>query len=919
MSYLQLKISAFHDYSLRLLIVIFVLSFLVAPLAKAVILIPYFNITIVKNSIGDDAVFDFDLRVAYPYDSFSQQFQIQTQSGSGSHLISAIAGAGTNFVLTEKSLPGWQNREVVCQSSNPQISVTNVAGGVSINAYPFSSVVCTFTNQKESSKTPILIVPGVLGSEFTKDNDLIWADILRMLNPLNNDSFMDPLQFKNNLALLDTSLVLQGVIKSKTQTVGNKIITLYDYTQGLITELINQGYTEGKDLFTFPYDWRYGVSGLDSNGHEINVEALKGQIDYIVNQTDAGKATGKVDIIAHSTGGLIVKRYVQEHPIDHHIGKAVMVGVPNLGAPKAYKTLINGDNFGVPGLNSDEMKKLAQNMPVVYDLAPNQTYYDQIGSFFHINNLVSTNPISIISEDLNYDLSVQEFNTRGLINNQALVNSNNVRTSDFDNFDLRTTGIDLYNIIGCKTATFGKFTESLQNGFLPNFDFPTITTGDSTVPLLSAQSIAADPNHVFFIPKTNHGDLLSANGSRQEIVNILAATNLDTSGKVLTLDQTQQNPNSCQIKGESIKIKSPVAIDVVDQSGNHSGLTEAGDIENLIPGADYEIWGEHKYVFLPTDENQQYDINLKGTGNGTFTLQDESIDNGQTTQMQVFSNLPVTTTLIGNVVLSNQTTLNLDNNGDGIVDQIIIPSAILNPDQSSDLLPPVTTASLSGAQGQSGFYRSDVSLALPAIDDNSGILKTQYNLDNSGYQDYWNQVNVSSEGAHSIKFYSTDKAGNNETEQTVNFTIDKTTPELSMQFDPSVRDLKFSSTDALVFDNDDIITATDQAGNTTEMRLTSKNRKMLMTAIIKSLAYNGTPVDISKNRLAFVWKYDSANNLKMLSQNIQSKKNFNIFAFFDGKNTSLLGLDQSGLILKSIKGLDLLKVTTNKGDLNWSY
>ena len=54
MSYLQLKISAFHDYSLRLLIVIFVLSFLVAPLAKAVILIPYFNITIVKNSIGDD-------------------------------------------------------------------------------------------------------------------------------------------------------------------------------------------------------------------------------------------------------------------------------------------------------------------------------------------------------------------------------------------------------------------------------------------------------------------------------------------------------------------------------------------------------------------------------------------------------------------------------------------------------------------------------------------------------------------------------------------------------------------------------------------------------------------------------------------------------------------------------------------------
>jgi triacylglycerol esterase/lipase EstA (alpha/beta hydrolase family) len=52
-------------------------------------------------------------------------------------------------------------------------------------------------------------------------------------------------------------------------------------------------------------------------GDEINVKALKGQIDYILNQTDAGKAAGKVDVIVHSTGGLVLKKYVQEHPTDH--------------------------------------------------------------------------------------------------------------------------------------------------------------------------------------------------------------------------------------------------------------------------------------------------------------------------------------------------------------------------------------------------------------------------------------------------------------------------------------------------------------------------------------------------------------------------------------------------------------------------
>ena len=42
-----------------------------------------------------------------------------------------------------------------------------------------------------------------------------------------------------------------------------------------------------------------------------------------------------MDIVAHSMGGLLVKKDVAEHLTDHHINKAVFVGVPNIGAPKA--------------------------------------------------------------------------------------------------------------------------------------------------------------------------------------------------------------------------------------------------------------------------------------------------------------------------------------------------------------------------------------------------------------------------------------------------------------------------------------------------------------------------------------------------------------------------------------------------------
>ena len=74
-----------------------------------------------------------------------------------------------------------------------------------------------------------------------------------MINPFNDDSFMDSLAFQTNLTSLDSSLTLGGVITSKP---------LYDYTQGLIDLFTSPsiGYTKDRNLFTFSYDWRYGVS-----------------------------------------------------------------------------------------------------------------------------------------------------------------------------------------------------------------------------------------------------------------------------------------------------------------------------------------------------------------------------------------------------------------------------------------------------------------------------------------------------------------------------------------------------------------------------------------------------------------------------------------------------------------------------------
>ncbi len=863
------------------------------------------------NSVSQDQLSD-------SFQEFSFQFNIDPNNGP-------VCDLTKKFILF--FLGGMKNVEAAGTDSNtvPWLG----AGQFNLSfIYPNYAMWFRMHYVTDNQKVPILVVPGVLGTDIYQGTNLLWA------NPkmsFISDGFMDPLAFNQNLTPLNASLTLGSVIRQK-----GAIGFISHYTDGLINQLTSPdiGYTEGKDLFTFPYDWRFGVS-------EDTVNQLKGEIAYIASTT----GSSVVNVVAHSTGGLLVKKYVRENPTDHHIGKAVLVGVPNLGAPQALKALVVGDDFGVPELNPLEMKKIGQNMPVIYDLAPTQEYYNQAGSFFHLHNPL-TNPI--LDKDLNFTETMQNLVGASYANNQGVASSTDLHTADFDNYDLRNAGVDLYNIVGCKSGTLGKFTEWINENSAPTFNFPKVTSGDGTVPFASADSLPVDETRTFFAPGINHGNLLSADGSRQEIVNILTGGALDTSGKILTQGEVANKPDLCEIKGESLKIHSPLAIDVVDQDGNHSGLLPDGSIENSIPGADYEVWGDEKYVFLPTDNNQNYDINIAGTAAGTFTLDDESISGNVTTQTQVFSNLPVTPALTGQVNLggdNGQTTLTLQATPTS-TPVVVTPDSTINADQSQDLTPPVSTSTIIGTMGQPGFYRSNVSVALaaqdPIVDNNasttSGILKTQYSLDGGVWQTLtpppslplegggMGTVSVTSEGLHTISFFSTDKAGNNEQPQTTNFTIDKTAPEAVIQFNPSLKDIQFTGSDNIsttskvtVLDNVNDILLTDQAGNNTEIKLKEKNRKISMQSTIQSLSYSGILQDISKNILAFVWAYDKNNNLTFLSQNVAAKKTYVILAVYNGKKTSLVGIDKTGVILKSITGLDLLKVSTNKGDLAWSY
>src|SRR3989344_6565676 len=184
--------------------------------------------------------------------------------------------------------------------------------------------------------------------------------------------------------------------------------------------------------------------------------------------------------------------------------------------------------------------------------------------------------------------------------------------------------------------------------------------------IYTPQTLTIDSANKYYALQSDHGKMLSQDNIRQQIVNII-------SGSSLIVDDTKisQDISECKLNGKAISVFSPLDIDITDQDGNHAGIV-AGGIENNIPNASFDVMGEHKFVYLPDDEGQTYTITLDGTGNGTFTLENSDIVDNQTTQTETFSDIPVTTNLQGDLDIENSE-LSLDNNGDGSVDETILP------------------------------------------------------------------------------------------------------------------------------------------------------------------------------------------------------------------------------------------------------
>jgi len=79
-----------------------------------------------------------------------------------------------------------------------------------------------------------------------------------------------------------------------------------------------------------------------------------------------------------------------------------------------------------------------------------------------------------------------------------------------------------------------------------------------------------------------------------------------------------------------------------------------------------------------------------------------------------------------------------------------------------DSTSPVTSAIISGTTGVNGWYTSDIQVTLSAVDDGLGVNSTYYGIDSGIWTKYVGPFSITTEGQHTVHYYSLDNAGNAE-------------------------------------------------------------------------------------------------------------------------------------------------------------
>ena len=158
--------------------------------------------------------------------------------------------------------------------------------------------------------TPLIFVPGIMGSTLSCGGDNWWP----------TDAADKTGHWFGKLALTN-----HGATESNCKTdlttgdIVRSAFGIFSFYGKTISELEASGYVEGQSLFVYPYDWRKSV--------ESAAAGLLAKIDEVRAETGAAK----VDILAHSQGGLVTRAALASSASVSRVRRVLTMATPFTG------------------------------------------------------------------------------------------------------------------------------------------------------------------------------------------------------------------------------------------------------------------------------------------------------------------------------------------------------------------------------------------------------------------------------------------------------------------------------------------------------------------------------------------------------------------------------------------------------------
>ena len=487
---------------------------------------------------------------------------------------------------------------------------------------------------------------------------------------------------------------------------------------------------ENKTLFAFPYDWR-----LDNRE---TAKKLGQKIDKVLSTCGCSK----VDIVAHSMGGLVTRYYIQNINANS-IDQLIFMGTPQLGAPKAYLAWEAGEmGLGYRDLIIETMVKLESKIHA----------YSNVVKYIHEKVISLKQLLPVFKYLTDYDsgefYDYERCKDGKFVCNDFLEDLNKTEPQNYQS--VRT-----YSIVNDNIQTYRAFTivdeknkDPWEHGKpfnYPKTDGILFGSGDQTVPINSAKWGVVNQIKV----DSTHADLPYAGQS--EVSKILI-------GKPIT------NFGHTPVRRMLfIGIHSPADISVTTPSGKVYGAGNGDD-----GWAYYTGTSDPEFITIPDPGEGEFIITLTGTGEACPPNAGAGGDCGRGGKFGLEASLfsdedEDSISYEGQIAPGQQYKFSLTNSGGG---EKRLHMKVL------DLTAPVTNLALEGTEQTPGEYQGTVIAKLTAEDDIASEVETVYSLDDGvTWLPYDREILFEKAGEYQMLYKSADPSGNAETIKIAKFTL----------------------------------------------------------------------------------------------------------------------------------------------------